>query len=57
MCELDNFSSPAAGNDHWLSSGRGESNAADPFGVAFLGRASSDGELAVAKSIPQLDSL
>jgi hypothetical protein len=50
-------SSPAAGNDDRLSGRRREANAADPLGVALLGGASSDSELAVTEGVPQLDGL
>ncbi len=51
------WESPAAGDNDRLGSGRREADAADPLGVALLGGASSDSELAIAKGVPQLDGL
>jgi hypothetical protein len=47
---LDQLVPTAADND-WVLGVRAESNARDPVGVSLL----SDGELAVTKSVPQLD--
>ncbi len=51
------WESPATGDYDRLSGGRREADAADPLSVALLGGASSDGELAVAEGVPQLDGL
>ena len=44
---------PSSRDDNWVGGVRRETHTADPFAVSFF----CDGELAVTKSVPELDCL